>query len=231
MRRLGEAGGGGPAATALTRRTFLGAAGLGLFGASFPGATTGHAQPTAAAGIPISEEARRLLAALPGKAVMGARVPPLVTELVDFNAPGWRRSADDMRTLLAGDPGLAYAVVQAPRLDVGSVEAARVALAVLALDPPRFQAFYEALARGEGPIDGVRALNVVRAEGIDHYKVFRASNQPDVTDSLSRAVELVSALRVIDPPAYVIGGQVWTGEVDLARKRALIAAARACGGC
>lgn len=183
-----------------------------------------HAQGEA---LPVSAQARQLLASLPGKAVMGAqRVPPLVTEFVDFNAPDWRRSAADMRELLAGDGKLACAVVQAPRLDITSVEAARVALAVLALHPTRFEAFYDALARTEGRIDGVKALNVVRAEGLDHYKVFRASNQPDVTESLTRAVELASALKLLDTPAYVIGNSLWAGYLDLARKRALIAAAR-----
>lgn len=193
-----------------------------------PSGATPSSEPE---GTRISEEARALLTSQPGKAVMGARTPPLVTEFVDVNASDWRRSVADMRTLLAGDPALAYAVVQAPRLDVRSVEAARVALAVLALEPARFQGFYEALAQVQGEIDGVKALNVVRAERLDHYKVFRASNQPDVTDSLSKAVELATALRVIDAPAYVIGGRVFMGYLDLARKRALIAAARACGGC
>lgn len=220
-----------------TRRALVRAALGGLLAAPLvvPFAGSARARDAAAqdappkpapAGEKLSAEAKALLAAIPGKAVMGAKATPLVTELVDFNAPGWRRSAADMRDLLAGDPRLAYALVMAPRLDVGSVEAARVALAVLAMEPARFPAFYEALARTEGPIDGVKALNVVRAEGLDHYKVFKASNQPDVTESLTKAVELSSALRLLDPPAYVIGDTVWTGDLDLARKRALIAAAR-----
>ncbi|MFG1345351.1 hypothetical protein V5F59_10690 [Xanthobacter autotrophicus DSM 431] len=189
-------------------------------------AAPGAAAEPLPTGEPVGPEAKALLTSMPGKAVMGTRLPPLVTELVDFNAPDWRRSARDMRDLLAGDPRLAYAVVMAPRLDVGSVEAARVALAVLTMEPLRFPPFYEALAQTEGAIDGVKALGVVRAAGMDHYKVFKASNQPEVTASLTRAVELSSALRLLDPPAYVIGNTLWAGYLDLPRKRALIAAAR-----
>lgn len=209
--------------TEVSRRVLIrGALGAGLLGAA---AAPGRAQPAQAA--EVDAQARRLLSALPGKAVLGApRVPALVTEFVDFNAPDWRRSAADMRELLAGDAKLAYAVVQAPRVAVGSVEAARVALAVLALYPGKFEGFYTALAGTEGEIDGVKALNVVRAEGLDHYKVFRASNQPDVTESLTRAVELVSALKLLDMPAYIIGTGLWAGYLDVARKRALIAQAR-----
>lgn len=206
-----------------SRRGLL-AAGAGLLGAGALAASV-----PAAAEV-IAPDARRLLGAMPGKAVLGAeKTAPLVTELVDVNAPDWRRSALDMRELLAGDPKLAYAIVQTPRLGVGSIEAARVALAVLAMHPAKFGDFYLALAATTGEIDGVKALNVVRAEGLDHYKVFRASNQSDVTDILTKGVELAGALHVIDPPAYVIGGELVLGYADLARKRALVAAAcRAC---
>ena len=70
----------------------------------------------------------------------------------------------------------------------------------------------------------MKALNVVRAEGLDHYKVFRAANQPDITDILTQGVALAAALRVLETPAYVIGAEVIAGYADLARKRALIAA-------
>lgn len=212
---------------ALVSRRALLAGGAGLIAV---GGLTGRGARAASEAAPIGSEARRLLDALPGKAVLGAeKAKPLVTELVDFNAPDWRRSALDMRELLAGDAALAYAIVQTPRLDVGSVEAARIALGVLALHPGRFQDFYLALAATSGPIDGVKALNVVRAEGLDHYKVFRAANQPDATDALAKGVELAAALRILDPPAYVIGDRVVSGYADLARKRALIA--EACRTC
>ncbi len=200
----------------LTRRGLL-AAGAGL---------AAMAMVAPAAADPLSPEARKLLDAMPGKAVLGAeKTKPLITELVDFNAPDWRRSAFDMRELLAGDAKLAYAIVQTPRVGVGSIEAARVALAVLSLHPGKFGDFYLALAATTGDIDGVKAINVVRAEGLDHYKVFRAANQPDITDILTQGVALAAALRVLDPPAYVIGTDVVTGYADLARKRSLIAAA------
>lgn len=199
----------------LTRRALL-AAGAGLLAAA--------ASPALAD--PVTPEARKLLEAMPGKAVLGApKTKPLVTELVDFNAPDWRRSAFDMRELLAGDAKLAYAIVQTPRVDVGSIEAARVALAVLAMQPAKFGDFYLALAATSGDIDGVKALNVVRSEGLDHYKVFRAANQPDITDILTQGVALAAALRVLDTPAYVIGADVVSGYADLARKRTLVAAA------
>lgn len=206
-----------------SRRTFVGAAALGLL---LPAARAG-----AADAIALTQEARALLGAQTGKAVLGARGAPLVTELVDVNAPDWRRSAEDMRALLAGDAALAYALVQAPRLGFGSVEAARLLLAVLASQPPRLEAFYLALAATEGPIDGGRAISTARGMGLDVYKLFRAANEPDVTESLSKSVSLAAALGVLEPPAYVIGGRVFTGYLDLARKRALIAEARACGGC
>lgn len=176
---------------------------------------------------PLSVEAGAKLRALSGKAVLGAAgTAPRITELVDFNAPDWRRSARDMRELLAVDARLAYAVVQTPRIDVRSLEAARVALAVLAKGTALFETFYFALAEGEGPIDGVVALGAAQRAGLDRYQVFNLSIQPQYTEDLSRAAALASALGIIDTPAYVIGDQVFAGYLDLARKRALLAAAR-----
>lgn len=185
-----------------------------------------RAQPLSA--LPaISPLARSLRDALPGKAVLGAAgTSPKIVELVDFNAPEWRRSARDMRDLLAASPGLAYGIVQAPRFDVKSVEAARIALAVLEMAPARFDVFYMALAETEGEIDGVRAVEAARGLGLDAFKVFRAANQPEVTTSLTKAVELSSALRLLSTPAYIIGDRLLSGYADLERKRALISEIR-----
>ncbi|MBB6306775.1 DsbA family protein [Xanthobacter tagetidis] len=207
----------------LSRRHLIAAAAGALSAAALP--ATSRAQ--AAGPRPLTVEAAAKLGALPGKAVLGAPgTAPRITELVDFNTPEWRRSARDMRELLAGDPRLAYAVVQAPRIDVRSLEAARVALAVLGRGVDLFEAFYFDLAERDGPIDGVVALGAAQRAGLDRYQIFNRSIQPQYTEDLSRAAALASALGVIDTPAYVIGDAVYAGYLDLARKRALLAAAR-----
>lgn len=176
---------------------------------------------------PLSPVASAKLIALPGKAVLGdRRALSMVTELVDYNAPHWRRSANDMRALLAGDATLGYTIVQTPRFDVRSLEAARVSLAMLAKDRDRFEAFYLALAESTGPVDGPSALDAAGRLGIDRYTLFNVSIQPENTQALTQAVAFASAAGVLATPAYVIGEQVIEGYIDLARKRALIAAAR-----
>lgn len=205
-----------------TRRHLLRAA-AGAFAASLPP----FAARSASLGAPLTPDAAAKLGALPGKAVLGAaRTAPRITELVDFNAADWRRSALDMRELLASDAQLAYGLVQAPLFDVRSLEAARVALAVLAKGAGRFETFYLALAEGEGPVDGVAALGAAQRTGLDRFQIYNASIQPEYTEALSKAAALASALGVLVTPAYVIGGEVFTGYLDLARKRALLAAAR-----
>ncbi|MEP9349819.1 DsbA family protein [Xanthobacter sp. KR7-225] len=205
-----------------TRRLLLRAAAGALGATCLPCAAR-----SAATGAPLTGEAAAKLGALPGKAVLGAaRTAPRITELVDFNAADWRRSALDMRELLASDAQLAYGLVQAPLFDVRSLEAARVALAVLAKGIERFETFYLALAESEGPVDGVAALAAAQRAGLDRFQVFNASIQPEYTEALAKAAALASALGVLDTPAYVIGGEVFTGYLDLARKRALLAVAR-----
>lgn len=215
----------------LTAGAGLGLAGFGLAGLPRPSrAADGTVPPSLAALPPVSAEAAALLAALPGKALVGAPAgSPVITELVDVNAPDWRRSVADMKELVAGDARLGYAIVQAPRRDLRSVEVARVALAVLQLSGDlTFGRFYELLATREGVIDGKGAIETARALGLDPYQLFKAGNQPDVTLRLGAAVDLTAALRILDTPAYVIGGRVLHGYADLAKKRALVADVRAC---
>ncbi len=200
-------------------------AGAGSVGAIM-GGTGAQAAPSAATR-PLDEAAAGALRQLPGKAILGASgVPSLVTELVDYNAADWRRSALDMRELMAGDLGLAYTIVQAPRFDVRSLEAARVSLAVLASAPVQFEPFYLALAQGSGPVDGPAALAAAGGIGLDRIVVFNGSIVPEVTASLTKAAAFAAMIGLFDTPAYVIGGTVYEGYLDLDRKRALIAAAR-----
>lgn len=197
----------------------------GLARAAGPEGAVGTAPPPKTS--PLSPAAAAKLNTLQGKAVLGAPgTPPLVTELVDYNAPDWRRSAEDMRELLASDARLSYAIVQAPRADVGSLEAARVALVVLAKARARFEEFYLALAATKGPVDGLVALDAARHLDLDRFVLFNASIQPENTEALTNAAAFASAAGVLDTPAYVIGNMVFEGYMDLDRKRALIAAAR-----
>lgn len=206
-----------------SRRFLLQSAAAVLAAAGLPAA----ARAQAVVPRPLTPEAAAKLNALPGKAVLGAPgTLPRITELVDFNAADWRRSALDMRELLAADARLAYAVVQAPRFDVRSLEAARVALAVLGKGLGPFETFYLDLAEGTGPIDGVVALAAAQRAGLDRSQVFNLSIQPQHTEDLSRAAALASALGIIDTPVYVVGGQVFAGYLDLARKRALLSATK-----
>lgn len=210
----------------ISRRRFLAQGAAALAWAARPAAA--QAIPAVeASGTPLSMEATAKLAALPGKALLGAAGrTPLVTELVDYNAPQWRRSALDMRELIAGDAALSYAVIQTPRGNLGSLEAARVSLAVLAKGVGPFEGFYMALAEGKGAVDGPAALDAARSVGLDRFVVFNGSIVPENTQALSQAAAFASAAGVLDTPAYVIGGKIYLGYLDLAAKRALIAAAR-----
>lgn len=209
-----------------TRRRLLGQ-GAGALAAlallSFPRA----ARAASGRDVPLERAAEAALGSLPDKAILGASgAPILVTEFVDFNAPDWRRSALDMRALLASDPKLAYALVQAPRFDVRSLEAARVALAVLSAKPALFEPFYMALAESSGTVDGPVALAAAAPLGFDRITLFNGSITADVTTGLSKAAALASMIGLLDTPAYVIGNMVHEGYLDLDRKRALIAAVR-----
>ena len=149
-------------------------------------------------------------------------------EFFDYNCGYCKRAMGDMLTLLKSDPNLKIVLKEFPVLGPGSVEAARVAVAVRMQAPKKYLEFHTKLLGGRGHADGARALAVAKEIGLDMDRVRKDIKSPEVDKTLKQDFGLAQALGLNGTPSYVVGDNVVVGAVGLATLKQKIANAR-CG--
>src|ERR1700728_4183297 len=94
-------------------------------------------------------------------------------EFFDYNCGYCKRAMADMLDLMKSDPKLKVVLKEFPVLSEGSVEAAKVAVAVRMQDPggAKYLDFHQKLLGGRGPADKARALAAAKEAGLDTAKI------------------------------------------------------------
>jgi protein-disulfide isomerase len=138
-------------------------------------------------------------------------------EFFDYNCGYCKRAMDDMLTLLKDDPKLKVVLKEFPVLGPGSVEAARVAVAVRMQDKTgkKYLEFHQKLLGGRGQADKARALAVAKDVGLDMGRLDKDMASPEVKATLEENFKLAEALGLNGTPSYVIGDNVVIGAVGL----------------
>ena len=149
-------------------------------------------------------------------------------EFFDYNCGYCKHAMSDMLTLLKDDHNLKVLLKEFPVLGPGSVEAARVAVAVRMQAPKRYLEFHTKLLGGRGHADEARALAVAKSMGLDMARIHKDMKSPDVETMLRQDFAVAQALGLNGTPSYVIGDNVVVGAVGLDTLKQKIANAR-CG--
>lgn len=149
-------------------------------------------------------------------------------EFFDYNCGYCKHAMGDMLTLLKTDPNLKVLLKEYPILGPGSVEAAKVAVAVRMQAPQKYLEFHTKLLGGRGHADKARALAVAKEIGLNMAEVRKDMNSPAVEKMLSTDVSLGQTLGLNGTPSYIIGDNVVVGAVGLNELKQKIANAR-CG--
>jgi protein-disulfide isomerase len=153
-----------------------------------------------------------------------------MVEFFDYNCGYCKRAMGDMLELMKSDPKLRVVLKEFPVLGEGSVEAARVGVAVRMQDPTgkKYLDFHQKLFASRGSIGRAQALAAARDTGLDMSRLEKdmASDEPKLT--LEETFKLADALGLSGTPSYVIGPQVVIGAVGFAGLQEKINAAR-CG--
>jgi protein-disulfide isomerase len=138
-------------------------------------------------------------------------------EFFDYNCGYCKRAMDDMLTLLKDDPKLKVVLKEFPVLGPGSVEAARVAVAVRMQDKTgkKYLEFHQKLLGGRGQADKAHALAVAKDIGLDMGRLDKDMASPEVKATLEENFKLAEALGLNGTPSYVIGEDVVIGAVGL----------------
>src|SRR6516165_7035104 len=175
------------------------------------------------------EENRTALFSSPHQVVLGNPQGNLtIVEFFDCNCGFCRRALADMLDLLKTDPNLKFVLKEFPVLGEGSVEAARVAVAVRMQDATgkKYLDFHQKLLGGRGLADKARALAVAREVGLDMSRLERDMGSDEVKQTIEENMKLAEALGVSGTPSYVVGEEVVIGAVGLDALREKIGAER-----
>ena len=151
-----------------------------------------------------------------------------LVEFFDYNCGYCKHSLPDMLTLLKHDPKLKIVLKEYPILGPGSVEAARVAIAVRMQDPTpqKYLAFHTELLGNPGRASEQKALAAARDQGLDMTRLEKDLSSEEVTAALNEDRKLASSLGIRGTPEFVIGNEVVRGGVELAGLQAKIDTAR-----
>ena len=149
-------------------------------------------------------------------------------EFFDYNCGYCKRAMADMLDLLKSDPKLKIVLKEFPVLSEGSVEAAKVAVAVRMQDPKKYLDFHTRLLGGRGPADKARALAVAKDVGLDVARIEKDLANPEIRATIEENMKLAEDMGLNGTPSYVIGKHVVVGAVGLDELKQKIGIAR-CG--
>jgi protein-disulfide isomerase len=151
-----------------------------------------------------------------------------LVEFFDYNCAYCRRAQADMEKLIAKDPKLRVVLKEFPVLGSGSVEAAKVSVAVLMTAPDKYAAFHDALISEPGQVDGARALAVAKEVGLDPDAISAKLDDAAVQARINDSYDLAGKLNLTGTPSYVTKKEVIVGAVGYDALKSKIDDARGC---
>jgi len=152
-----------------------------------------------------------------------------LVEFFDYNCGYCKGALTDMLGLMKADPKVRVVLKEFPVLGEGSVEAARVAVAVRMQDTgKKYLEFHQKLFGNRGAVGREQALAAAKSAGFDMGRLEKdmASDEPKAT--LEESFKLAEALGLTGTPSYVIGYEVVSGAIGLTNLQEKVNAAR-CG--
>jgi protein-disulfide isomerase len=150
-------------------------------------------------------------------------------EFFDYNCGYCKRAMTDMLDLMKSDPKLKVVLKEFPVLSEGSVEAAKVAVAVRMQDSgAKYLDFHQKLLGGRGAADKARALAAAKDAGFDVARIEKDLAGPEVRATLEENFKLAESMGMTGTPSYIIGKQVVVGAIGLDGLKEKIGLAR-CG--
>ncbi len=139
-----------------------------------------------------------------------------LVEFFDYNCGYCKRALSDLTTIMKQDPKLRVVLKEFPVLGPGSLEAAKVAVAVRMQDSgDKYFQFHLRLLGGRGQADEAHALQAAQEAGFDMARLKKDMNSAEVKASIEENMKLAEALSLNGTPSYIIGSEVVVGAVGL----------------
>ncbi len=152
-----------------------------------------------------------------------------LVEFFDYNCGYCKRAHADMVQLLDEEPELRMVLKEFPVLGEGSVEAAKVAVAVNTLAPEKYADFHQALLMTRGRANKDSALKAAADIGLSAEEIANVMSTDETDRTIEESYTLANRLGLTGTPSYVIGNEVIPGAVGYAQLKAKVDALKSCG--
>lgn len=145
-----------------------------------------------------------------------------IVEFFDYRCGYCKRVFPAIQELIETDGNIRYVFKEFPILGPDSMIASRAAQAVWFSAPDRYLEFHAALMGARGALNENRVLDIAADIGLDREEVKKGMDDPRVAEVLANNLDLGRTLGVNGTPAFVIGGQMVPGAIDLDTMKGLI---------
>lgn len=152
-----------------------------------------------------------------------------LVEFFDYNCGYCKRAYGDMVRLIEENPDLKVVLKEFPVLGQGSVEAARVAVAVNSVAPEKYGDFHEALLLSRGQANMSSAMAAATGAGIPEEELQAALATDEAGQTIEEVYTLANRLGLTGTPSYVIGNEVVMGAVGYDQLTSKLSALKNCG--
>jgi protein-disulfide isomerase len=102
-------------------------------------------------------------------------------------------------------------------------------VALAARNQAMYDKFHAAMMAAKGKIDEKGILQVAADSGLDIERLRSDMPAPEIDEIIKRNYDLAQALDIHGTPAFVIGGELVAGAIDIETMKRRIAAARKSG--
>jgi protein-disulfide isomerase len=153
-----------------------------------------------------------------------------LVEFFDYNCGYCKRAMQDVMQLSKEDPKLKVVFKEFPVLGPGSVDAAKVAVAVRMQDKGgKYVEFHRRLLGGRGEANKERALAAAKDAGFDMARIEKDLQSPEIDATLKESAQLAESLGLSGTPTFVIADELVIGAQGYDALKSKIDAARKCG--
>lgn len=149
-----------------------------------------------------------------------------IVEFFDYRCGFCKRVFPSVMKALKSDGNVRLVLKEFPILGPESVTASKAALAAWTIAPDKYDAYHQALMLTRGGLPESRVLEIADSLGIDSAKIKSEMNSPEIEAIIRKNYKLAESLGISGTPAFVVGGTLVPGAIDLAALMGLIADAR-----
>lgn len=148
----------------------------------------------------------------------------VLVEFFDYACPYCRAAHNDIRKLIAADPGVKVVYRDFPVLSPESDEAALASLS--AAQQGRYPTFHDRMFDDPGKVSRERIVATVRSAGLDERRTAADMAKPALRAEIKKNLELGRSLGLSGTPSFIVGNKILSGAVGLPALQAAVTASR-----